>query len=499
MRAALVALALWLGSSIACAQAPAPAELRVAIVIGNAAYAAAPLANPANDAKAMSDVLRGMGFTVIEAHDASKAQMQAALVQAGATLKGRNGVGLLYYAGHGLQLDWHNYMIPVDAQLGSAAEVPNHGIDLQTVIDAFRLAGTRMNILVLDACRDNPFPATASAKGLAPMDAPPGTLLAYATAPGNVAEDGDAKGGNGLYTQFLVKELQAPLTSIENVFKRVRLQVRRQSQGRQVPWESTSLEEDFYFDSGKPVTPPADAQRDAAFAAEKADWERIKGSTRADDFYAHLQRYPNGAISEQAQFRLEQLQKAGIVVQPGADGVSVLPASQARYRVGDHFTYRVSDFYGKEEGQRSLRVTQVSDTQVVVNDGKVVWDAMGNLITDAAGTRNPAKAWIPAELAIGKHWRSAYTVGFAGGSVSLYWDFKVAALEQLSVPAGRFTVYRVEGTSRISNGAYQTETLWIDPANFLMVRDDFVRRRGGQVEAAYRHELVSADRAKPGP
>ena len=219
----------WLSALPSWAQASAN---RVALVIGNAAYAGAPLPNAANDAKAMSTVLRGMGFEVIELRDAGKQRMEEAIALSRAMLQGRSGVGLLYYAGHGLQLDWRNYLVPVDALMGTAADVPRQAVDIQGAIDAFRTAGNRMNIVVLDACRDNPFGAAASGKGLAPLDAPPGTFLAYATAPGNVAEDGSASDGNGLYTRFLIKELQRPDARIEEVFKRVRLQVRQASQGR---------------------------------------------------------------------------------------------------------------------------------------------------------------------------------------------------------------------------------------------------------------------------
>ena len=149
--------------------------------------------------------------------------------------------GHVVFACHGLQLDWRNYMLPVDASLKSAADVPRQTIDLAGVIEIFKSAGNRMNIVVLDASRDNPFGAsTSSAKGLAQLDAPPSTFLAYAIAPGNVAEDGDEKSGNGLYTRFLLQELRRPTVRIEDVFKRVRLNVRKQSQGRQIPWESTS-------------------------------------------------------------------------------------------------------------------------------------------------------------------------------------------------------------------------------------------------------------------
>ena len=149
------------------------------------------------------------------------------------------------------------------------AEVPQQTVDVNLVMDAFKVSGARMNILVLDACRDNPFSKNASGKGLAQQDAPSGTFLAYATAPGNVAEDGDAGSGNGLYTQYLLEELRKP-ASIENVFKRVRLNVRKQSNGRQIPWESTSLEEDFYFNDGVKFTySPAELQRLANLAKQK--------------------------------------------------------------------------------------------------------------------------------------------------------------------------------------------------------------------------------------
>jgi hypothetical protein len=176
---------------------------------------------------------------------------------------------MLYYAGHGLQLDWHNFMVPVDAKLDEASDVPKQTIDIESVIDVLKKSGTRMNIIVLDACRDNPFAEKASGKGLAQLDAPPGTYLAFATSPGNVAEDGDVASGNGLFTQFLLKELQRP-AKIEDVFKRVRLQVRQKSQGRQIPWDSSSLEDDFAFNDGKRFTfNPEDLIKEAQLAKDK--------------------------------------------------------------------------------------------------------------------------------------------------------------------------------------------------------------------------------------
>ena len=251
--------------------AQAPLDVRVALVIGNAAYKNIPaLGNSTNDAKSMAVVLRKLGFSVVEVVDGNKDQMSKAIDQMQGQLKGKQAVGMLYYAGHGLQLDWHNYMVPVDAKLNQASDVPKQTIDIENVIDIFKKSVTRMNIIVLDACRDNPFSGKASSgKGLAQLDAPPGTYLAFATSPGNVAEDGDESSGNGLFTQFLLKELQKP-ARIEDVFKRVRLQVRQKSQGRQIPWDSSSLEDDFAFNDGvKHTFNPEDLIKEAQQAKER--------------------------------------------------------------------------------------------------------------------------------------------------------------------------------------------------------------------------------------
>ena len=156
------------------ASAQAPLDVRVALVIGNSAYAFSPLANPVNDAAAMSATLKQLGFDVLELRDASNDQMQKAVEAVHAKLNGKQAVGMLYYAGHGLQADFHNYMVPVDARLNSANDLPKQTMDVGVVIEAFKVAGNRFNIVVLDACRDNPFADKSSGKGLAPMDAPAG-------------------------------------------------------------------------------------------------------------------------------------------------------------------------------------------------------------------------------------------------------------------------------------------------------------------------------------
>ena len=488
--------------ALGSAQAQAPIDLRVALVIGNAAYVAAPLANPINDAKAMSAALRAMGFVVVEAHDASKAQMQAALGEAARLLKGKNAVGMLYYAGHGLQLDWRNYMLPVDVELRGAADVPVQTVDVQAVLEAFRASGNRMNILVLDACRDNPFAGTASGKGLAQMDAPPKTLLAYATAPGNVAEDGSAASGNGLYTQHLVHEIKQPGAKIEDVFKRVRLQVRRESEGRQVPWELTSLEDDFSFDPK--AQRPQQGSWEKSVVAEKADWDRIKESSRPDDFFAYLQKYPSGSLAEQAQFRLDQLQRARIQIQPGADGIRPLPSGTQRFAVGDVFRYRRVDGFTQNATEQVMRVTSLDGDRVIFNKGGPVFDQMGGVLRNRFGTKDPAHLMAPADIAIGKRWRSAFTnTGRDGTASNNFWEARVVALEDVVVPAGTFKAYRVErqGEARPANGdamTFLTATDWIDPRTMLVVRTDIKFRQHGRgtgtVTQYLSEQLVSFER-----
>jgi len=249
---------------------------RKALVVGNSRYRALPpLKNPANDAAALSSRLAETGFSVDRQLDTSKSVFESAIQEFVARVSKDKCVGLFYFAGHGLQLNWRNYLIPIDAILEKAEDVPRHAVDLKILLDGLSRTRNPMNIIILDACRDNPFALDLrSGKGLSQIDAPVGTMLAYATAPGNTASDGD--GDNGLYTQHLLKEMRVPDAKIEDVFKRVRLNVRRASNGLQIPWESTSLEDDFHF------IPPAQPEKltkeeiDRRYAEELALWKKAE-------------------------------------------------------------------------------------------------------------------------------------------------------------------------------------------------------------------------------
>lgn len=222
------------------------AEPRIALVIGNGAYAEAPLNNPVNDARDMTRVLKDVGFEVIPGENMDKKAMLNAIEDFGKRLK-RGGVGLFYFAGHGMQVRGENYLIPVQAVIKKELDVETEAVQLTRVLNEIDEAKNRLNIVILDACRNNPFPRKdrSSAAGLGRIEAPIGTLIAYATNPGNTASDGN--GRNGLYTESLLSVIRSPNLKVEDVFKRVRTQVRQKSGGNQTPWESSSIEGDFYF------------------------------------------------------------------------------------------------------------------------------------------------------------------------------------------------------------------------------------------------------------
>src|SRR3990172_3250211 len=221
-------------------------QRKTALVIGNSTYLASHLKNPANDAKAMAKALRELGFTVDERINLGMNEMKQAVESFGKSIK-EGGVGLFYYAGHGMQVNGRNYLIPVDADIQGESEVDYKAVDAGLVLAKMDMAKNVMNIVILDACRNNPFARSfrSSNSGLASMDAPSGTIIAYATAPGKVASDGT--GANGLYTQEVVKAIRKPGLKIEDAFKQVRANVQGQTSGKQVPWESSSLVGDFYF------------------------------------------------------------------------------------------------------------------------------------------------------------------------------------------------------------------------------------------------------------
>lgn len=292
-----VATLVLLGAALAlpALRAQAAPDKRIALVIGNSAYRTAPLSNPLNDARAVSSNLRKLGFTVISLENASQKQMFDAVRQFGDQLAG--GVGLFYYAGHGVQVKGRNFLVPVDAQIEREDEVAYKAFDISQVLEKMESARNPLNIVILDACRNNPFAraSRSSTAGLAQMDAPTGSIVAFATAPGAEAADGTE--GNGLYTSYLLKNMNTPGLKVEDVFKRTRVGVRQASDGRQIPWESTSLEGDFFFAAGSAPSNAAPLPPDL----DNEMWLLVAESGKPSAYRAYLDKFPNGQHAAKAR------------------------------------------------------------------------------------------------------------------------------------------------------------------------------------------------------
>jgi hypothetical protein len=260
----------------------AAAEQRLALVIGNSAYESnVPLSNPQNDAQAVAQLLNTAGFEVVMAFDLSRDIMKQTIEEFAARVaeKGADSAALVYYAGHGLQVDGENYLVPVDARLTKEDDVAGHGVRLADVMGALQSAPSKIRIVILDACRNNPFSGATGGRGLAIVDAPTGTIVAYSTAPGTEALDGSGK--HSPFAAAFMRIAKQPDVPIEQVFKRVRRLVNDSTDNKQTPWESSSLTSDFVFFSsiaGQPGNPGAPAGSSAPGAPGGADAPRGAGA-----------------------------------------------------------------------------------------------------------------------------------------------------------------------------------------------------------------------------
>ncbi|MGR4870500.1 caspase domain-containing protein [Variovorax sp. LARHSF232] len=270
------------------------ADKRIALVIGNSRYPKFPLSNPENDARLIAAKLRTLGFEVSEHYNLNVLQFRRALRDFARKVAQDDATAVLYYAGHGVQIDGRNYLLPVDINLRDQEEVKDESVDIDELfLSRIDKVGSFPRIVILDACRNNPFAGKTrnirSAGGLAEMGAR-GTLIAFASAPGAPAEDGP-DGGNSIYTRSLADELTVPGVEVEQMFKNVRVKVLRDTQGRQLPWVNTSLTSDFSFNparAGRPATQqtarptPAAAPpppKDIETALERARRERDSEAT----------------------------------------------------------------------------------------------------------------------------------------------------------------------------------------------------------------------------
>lgn len=331
------------------------ARERVALVIGNGDYENAPLLpNPPNDARAMVEALEALDFEVVTGFDVDRKEMAATFHRFSAALRGAS-VGLFFYAGHGLQVEGRNYLVPVDADLGSEADLHFEAVPLDLVLGELERV-RRTSVVFLDACRDNPLarnlarrmgPARSSSvgRGLAAVDAGIGTLIAYATQPGNVALDGSGK--HSPFTAALLEHIGAPGIEARQMLTRVRQEVISTTDGEQVPWDHSSLTGDFFFNrkASEPAPPPAEvakpepdsAQGELDVALELEFWQAIKDSRSPDVYRAYLKRFPDGTFAPIAQARIDVVKSeatettatASVQATPADDAASTASGTEA--------------------------------------------------------------------------------------------------------------------------------------------------------------------------
>ena len=377
-------------------------ESRHALVIGNGAFQDAPLPNAVNDARDMAQSLTRSGFAVVVLEDVDLVRMARALRDFGDRIT-KGGVGLFYFAGHGLQVKGRNFLVPAGASIEREDEVAFQALDVNAVLEKMDSARNRSNFVILDACRNNPFGKSfrLAAQGLAPMDAPPNTLIAFSTAPGSVASDGT--GRNGLYTQHVLAQLEVPGLKVEDVFKRARAAVRAASGGAQVPWENTSLETDFYFRAPPPAAKPASAARalQVAFAKPSATAPRR------------------------------------------AEPPSLSP--------GDRWTYRRIDVSTGESRSSRYEIATIEGREVLGVSADRFDTEWALLFSKGDGLRfEPRAPRMVWPMALGAEAKVEYRV--LGSKDYPEWTveatIRVVGLERVTVPAGSFDTFRVEVSGR---------------------------------------------------
>jgi C-terminal peptidase prc len=295
------------------------AEKRIALIVGNSAYRnVAPLENPRHDAELMAATLRQVGFVLVgnaAQVDLDKGSLDAAVQKFGTALQGAD-VGLFYYAGHGVQVRGSNYLVPISANPTREADVDFQMVDVNVILRQMEAAGTKLNLVVLDACRNNPFGGRglrATDGGLAQMRAPEGTLISFATQPGNVALDGQ---GNSPYTKALAASLRKPGLDIFQTFNDVGLAVKRSTGGAQQPWVSSSpIDGHFYFVA--PLASPSSPDQ----AAQA--WIAVRDTTSVAVLDTYIQQFGNTVYGSFARARRDELTKTATAKQT----VSPSPAS----------------------------------------------------------------------------------------------------------------------------------------------------------------------------
>lgn len=467
---------------VLAAPSPYAAEgARIALVIGNSAYRSGALANPKNDAQAIAEAMRRQGFTVHLKIDAGKADIDRLLRQL-SSQSDQAAVVALFYAGHGVQVNGFNYLVPVDASPQSERDLKRDLVKLDDIIDD--MGSARVKLVFFDACRDNPLARSFSrgaSRGLAAPVEASGTLISFATKHGNVALDGE--GRHSPYTEALLHEIrEADGIEIEQLLRRIQQRVKKSTHGQQEPWRYGSLDGDFFLRPGRPASanasiPISYAQPVDPTAIDLSFWDSIKNSQQATDYELYLEQFPSGRFAKLAQARLRQYQIAApapatVPPPPAATG---LPASQrTRPAVGQRWEYEIVDLYRNAAiGQYEATVTGVRpdeiDETLSSNGQKIAERRLSSRSTNSIHVfRSPSapEALISElnpflggsnELPVGK----LYTGDFSFAGTQCSGSASVGERETIKVPAGSFSAtpvrvdcsYKGVGSSAVSAGA----------------------------------------------
>ncbi len=402
-RAFALAVAL-VGSLLAASSAQA--DRRIALVIGNGAYTqAAPLTNPANDARAVAAALERLGFEVVSGFDMSNADLRKAVRSFADKLVGAD-VALFFYAGHGLQVAGENFLIPVDAAIRSEADLDFNAVKMDLVSRQMDREA-KVKIIMLDACRDNPFQKeltrsmgkTRSAtvkQGLAEISNAGGTLIAFATDPGSVALDGDGK--HSPFTTALLKHIETPGVEIGLIMRRVTKDVFELTGERQRPWTNASLTGELYLKpgdtAGAPQTPPQQTATAPSTGfddrqLELAMWQAADKSGQVADYEEYLKRYPNGQFAGMARNRLEAQKKE----RPGS-----APGSAPTNTAGTEPTRAVDQSSRTADEAAELKIGLSPNDRVGVQRRLTLigYDTRGVDGSFGPGTRNAISRWQQA-------------------------------------------------------------------------------------------------------
>ena len=530
----LASSAAWAGGTplAALAAIEATPATRTALVIGNNRYRQNALGNAANDARAMAALLGQAGFAVDLKIDATRAQMIAGIDALGAAAARREvDTSLFFFAGHAAQLDWRNYLLPVDGDVESPGDIRLQCVDIGLLLDRLGRAKGKTALIILDACRDDPFGPRfrPSQKGMSPYDAPAGTLLAFATAPGRVAVEVQGN-RNGLYTEHLVRELSVKGVRMEDALKRVRLNVRLASAGAQVPWESTSLERDVVL---FPTPQLSAAELERQFREEFEAWTRIKGSPRLADWVDYLRRYPNGKFAEVAQVQLRtllpaapepaaRLASASVAKTPAptakAPALLLGPklAVPARFKApanpnsagtyafapvwtpGDEYVFRELHLHSDAVLRTYKTVVRRVDrarNRVEFADGTLL-DLMGGPLKEGKQRHYDVPIQInPAELQVGRTWETRFQQSGAPQGTGEY-RFRITERQAVKVPAGEFHAFRVHGEGWFMGPFTQNRgtrlTRWLVPGLNVALRTEVHHQALARVLVSARQAVTGA-------